>query len=134
MNNRWIVSIGAAAAAVLTFAAAALAQAPSSGLSAPAQATTTLTRTLTPRATITGTQATGATQTTTPVPTVVVSPSIYVAGGQGGFQFANPAFDRLWTRTDKPVAQGKVSRTWFWGPGPNTPGLLEQYNESPLGN
>jgi hypothetical protein len=27
-----------------------------------------------------------------------------------------------------------VSRTWFWGPGPNTPGLLEQYNESPLGN
>jgi hypothetical protein len=32
------------------------------------------------------------------------------------------------------VQQGQVSRTFFWGPGPNTPGLFEQYNESPLGN
>src|SRR5438552_7026319 len=128
MNNRWIVSIGATAAAVLTFVAAALAQAPSSSLSAPAQATTTATRTLTPHTTITGTQAVTTTQTTTPVPTIVVSPSIYVAGGQGGFQFANPAFERVWNRTDRPVSEGKVSRTWFCGPGANTPGLLEQYN------
>src|SRR5207249_10824648 len=42
--------------------------------------------------------------------------------------------DLVWDRTDSLVASGRVSRTWFWGPGPNTPGLLEQYNESPLGN
>jgi len=29
---------------------------------------------------------------------------------------------------------GQVSRTWFWGPGPNTPGLFEQYNEAPNGS
>jgi len=40
----------------------------------------------------------------------------------------------VWDRTDALVASGAVSRTWFWGPGPNTPGLLEQYNESPSGD
>jgi len=41
---------------------------------------------------------------------------------------------RVWTRTDRPVAEGKVSRSWFWGPGPNTPGLLEAYKEAPNGS
>jgi hypothetical protein len=59
--------------------------------------------------------------------------TIYVAGGQGDFDFAHPAFERVWTRTDRPVMEGRVSRTWFWGPGPNTPGLLEAYKEDPLG-
>jgi len=27
-----------------------------------------------------------------------------------------------------------VNRTWFWGPGPNTPGLLEAYKEAPNGS
>jgi hypothetical protein len=35
----------------------------------------------------------------------------------------------VWNRTDAPVLSGQVSRTWFWGPGPNTPGLIEQYNQ-----
>src|SRR6478609_9916571 len=43
--------------------------------------------------------------------------------------FADPAFQRVWNRTDSLVASGQVSRTWFWGPGANTPGLLEQYNQ-----
>src|SRR2546423_10580684 len=110
MKNRWLVSIGAAAAAALTFGAAALASAPASGPSAPTQATTTatsvVTHTLTPRATITGTQVVSGTQTTTPVPTIAIPASLYVAGGQGDFPFANPAFERVWNRTDKPVAEG----------------------------
>ena len=32
--------------------------------------------------------------------------------------FADPAFERVWTRTDKLVAQGEVSRSWYWGPAP----------------
>jgi hypothetical protein len=35
----------------------------------------------------------------------------------------------VWDRTDSVVSEGRIARTWFWGPGPNTPGLLEQYNE-----
>src|SRR5690349_16683189 len=47
--------------------------------------------------------------------------------------FANPAFQRVWQRTDLPVANHTVNRTWFWGPGPNTPGLIELNKESPGG-
>ena len=66
------------------------------------------------------------------VPTIVVSNSIYLAGG-GPFTFAHPAFERVWDRTDDPVKLAQVKRTFFWGPGPNTPGLSEQYNEDPRG-
>lgn len=30
--------------------------------------------------------------------------------------FANQAFRNVWQRTDAPVAEGKVARTWVWGP------------------
>ncbi|MDQ6693232.1 MAG: hypothetical protein M3014_02250 [Chloroflexota bacterium] len=62
-----------------------------------------------------------------------ISPSQYQAGGTGPFQFASPSFQRVWDRTDHPVKLSQVSRTWFWGPGPNTPALSEQYNEDPTG-
>src|SRR5437870_4987326 len=52
------------------------------------------------------------------VPTIAVPESLYKPGG-GDFPFANPAFERVWGRTDRPVKLGQVSRTWFWGPGPN---------------
>ncbi len=76
-----------------------------------------------------------ATPTTQPtfVPTVIVSSGIYQPGG-GPFAFADAAFQRVWSRTDRPVSLGEVSRTWFWGPGPDTPGLIEQYNEAPSGD
>src|SRR6476659_715896 len=32
--------------------------------------------------------------------------------------FADPAFGRVWTRTDQLVAQGQVARSWLWGPAP----------------
>src|SRR4051794_37927516 len=39
--------------------------------------------------------------------------------------FTDPAFTQVWTRTDQLVADGKVGRTWFWGPQPNTGGIRE---------
>ena len=32
--------------------------------------------------------------------------------------FAAPVFQRLWARTDQPVANGQVSRPYVWGPSP----------------
>jgi hypothetical protein len=43
--------------------------------------------------------------------------------------FAHPAFQRTWERTDRPVSFGQVQRSWYWGPNPNTGGLLEDYAE-----
>lgn len=45
----------------------------------------------------------------------------------------NDAFERTWARTDKPVANGEVARTWMWGPEANTPLLPEDYAEGPGG-
>src|SRR5947209_5749120 len=52
------------------------------------------------------------------------------AAAQG---FADPAFERVWTRTDQLVAAGKVARTWFWGPQANTGGVREEYADAPGG-
>ena len=35
-------------------------------------------------------------------------------GAQAGF--ADPAFQKLWDRTDSLVANGSIARSWFWGP------------------
>jgi Tol biopolymer transport system component len=45
----------------------------------------------------------------------------------------NDPFERTWARTDKPVADVVVSRTWIWGPQANTPLLNEDYAQSPGG-
>lgn len=42
-------------------------------------------------------------------------------------------FEATWARTDKPVADGQVSRTWIWGPGANTAPMTEEYADSPGG-
>lgn len=47
--------------------------------------------------------------------------------------FADPAFQRTWSRTDAAVSRGKSSISWLWGPQPNSPGLREPYAESPGG-
>jgi len=145
MNNRWMIAAGTTAAATLTFAAAALAQTPSpvatgtpgaTGTAGTTTAVVTGTTVGTGTAVVTGTSVVSGTSVVngTPVPTIGVPPSIYQAGGTGGFAYANPAFQSVWDRTDHPVSLGQVKRTFFWGPGPNTPGLFEQYNESPSGN
>jgi hypothetical protein len=48
---------------------------------------------------------------------------------QPSIPFSHPAFQSTWERTDKLTAQGLVLRSYYWGPGPNTPGLLEDYAE-----
>ena len=45
--------------------------------------------------------------------------------------FANPAFKRIWNRTDYPVQQGKADYSWVWGPQPFTNELSEWYTDSP---
>ena len=46
---------------------------------------------------------------------------------------ANSSFAGTWERTDKPVLDGAVARTWMWGPEAFTTGLNESYAESPGG-
>ncbi|RIK43484.1 MAG: hypothetical protein DCC58_09575, partial [Chloroflexi bacterium] len=43
------------------------------------------------------------------------------------------AFERTWQRTDKPVLDGQIARTWMWGPTPHTCAFYEPYVESPGG-
>jgi plastocyanin len=47
--------------------------------------------------------------------------------------FADPAFNRVWNRTDLQVSDGRVSRTYLWGPEPFTAALQEDYMEAPGG-
>ena len=49
------------------------------------------------------------------------------------FSPGNDRFLRTWERTDKPVADGVVSRTWIWGPQGNTELTSEPYVEAPGG-
>jgi len=55
-------------------------------------------------------------------------------GAQQNPGFAHPAFEVVWNRTDSLVAEGQVSRSWYWGPQPNTPGLLETLTDAPDGS
>jgi hypothetical protein len=43
------------------------------------------------------------------------------------------AFHRTWQRSDGPVANGMVARTWLWGPTPLTSDRTEPFDESPGG-
>jgi hypothetical protein len=47
--------------------------------------------------------------------------------------FGSTAFETTWARTDKPVADGAVSRTWMWGPSPYSPMMTERSDNSPGG-
>ncbi|MGI8588132.1 MAG: PQQ-binding-like beta-propeller repeat protein [Chloroflexia bacterium] len=51
-----------------------------------------------------------------------------------GPTYADPAFARLWTRTDQLVAAHMVNRSWFWGPAPFSPGITEPYSEGKGGS
>jgi hypothetical protein len=63
--------------------------------------------------------------------TGVVSP-LASANAQTQPGFADPAFYSVWERTDRPVAEGKVARTWVWGPTPGR-SLQEAFKEGPNG-
>ena len=46
----------------------------------------------------------------------------------------DPAFQRTWARTDRPVADGEATRTWMWGPQANTQVVIEPYDDAPEGS
>ncbi|HET9494562.1 MAG TPA: hypothetical protein VFR15_10045 [Chloroflexia bacterium] len=45
-------------------------------------------------------------------------------------QFADPAFQRIWERSDLPVANGRTDRSWAWGNAIDAPSQ-ERYREAP---
>jgi hypothetical protein len=47
-------------------------------------------------------------------------------------QFASPLFERVWSRTDAPVAANIAHRSWTWGPGPG-PTREEPFAGAPNG-
>ena len=51
----------------------------------------------------------------------------------GDATFGDPAFEAVWSRTDRLVADGTVARTWIWGPEPFVQAQMEAYDESPGG-
>jgi hypothetical protein len=51
----------------------------------------------------------------------------------GGATAEADAFQRTWMRTDKPVADGQVGRTWMWGPMETAVEVTERYFEAPNG-
>ncbi len=59
--------------------------------------------------------------------------TLMTVGSVSAVEPANPDFERTWSRTDKPVSDLVVSRTWMWGPGANTGSMMETYAESPGG-
>jgi len=63
------------------------------------------------------------------VAVAMLAPSLIASAQAPG----NMYFNNTWQRTDKPVADGNVSRTWMWGPQPFTGSLLEPYIEAPGG-
>src|SRR5687768_13417 len=42
-------------------------------------------------------------------------------------------FQRTWARSDKPVADGVVARTWMWGPEAIAAAVEEDYADAPGG-
>ncbi|MEZ4569960.1 MAG: PQQ-dependent sugar dehydrogenase [Thermomicrobiales bacterium] len=45
----------------------------------------------------------------------------------------SPAFEETWARTDAPVANGDVARSWIWGPWETRDIRVEPYDEAPEG-
>ena len=59
----------------------------------------------------------------------LVGMTLVTVGSSQAAPVWNGAFERTWDRTDKPVADLDVSRTWMWGPEPFTGGIVEPYAE-----
>jgi hypothetical protein len=56
-----------------------------------------------------------------------------LSGESCDVDFAHPAIEKTWARTDKPVLDGDISRTWMWGPAPFSCSMTEDYTEAPGG-
>ncbi|HUZ03491.1 MAG TPA: family 16 glycoside hydrolase [Thermomicrobiaceae bacterium] len=62
------------------------------------------------------------------LPLVAVAPA-----ARADTALASPHFQGTWAYTDQPVAAGQASRTWMWGPSPDSPALVEPYWDSSSG-
>jgi hypothetical protein len=51
----------------------------------------------------------------------------------GDHPFGDPRFEERRDRTERPVIEGDVDRTWVWGPTPHTDAFMEPYADSPGG-
>ena len=51
----------------------------------------------------------------------------------GDHPFGDPRFEERRDRTERPVIEGHVDRTWIWGPTPHTDAFMEPYADSPGG-
>lgn len=49
---------------------------------------------------------------------VLPAVSAYQSKPAAAADFADPAFQTVWNRTDKLVAENQVTRSWYWGPTP----------------
>ena len=63
---------------------------------------------------------------------VLLSTSLFTGVVQAGSPAEEP-FVETWNRTDKPVQDGLVARTWMWGPQDDWSTLHEPYEEAPDG-
>ncbi len=68
-----------------------------------------------------------------PPATPTPAPGAETAPPPANGDYAAPQFRTLWERTDLPVAAGKTTRSWLWGPGPITGAHREPYLNSPDG-
>lgn len=59
--------------------------------------------------------------------------SIVPAAKAYPFDFADPAFQALWNRTDAPVKNLQSDHSWLWGPEPLNTGIREPYAQSSNG-
>src|SRR5690349_17176829 len=66
---------------------------------------------------------------------VAVAMTLLALGALNAFavQPGNADFQRTWERTDKPVADSGVARTWMWGDQAFTNVLDEDYQQAPGG-
>ncbi len=67
------------------------------------------------------------------VGTLILTLAPLFAGTASAAAPGNQHFTRTWQRTDDPVAELLVSRTWMWGPEGRTGLMTEEYLEAPDG-
>lgn len=67
------------------------------------------------------------------LPTLAVLTTLPAQPVEAAQGFANDAFRRVWNRTDQPVEEGAVRRSWIWGDKPLNINN-EPYSNSPGGN
>ena len=61
---------------------------------------------------------------------LAISPFAATGQDPAGYDFEVPEFFVVWERTDYPVQETWVSRTWIWGPRAIVPAMPEPYEEA----